>query len=186
MSEGGPTRPAWGPAALAVTLFASGFLFGFGTGKRAVPGKAKIGVHVVGAVSSPGYYEVAAGTRVVDLLELAGGLPDARLDGLNLAETLFDGQRVEVPSAAPALPASEDSARAALQPPTEGRGPLVDLNRADRALLETLPGIGPVKAQAIVDWREANGGFGSVDDVLLVSGVGEVTLEKIRPLVTVG
>lgn len=141
---------------------------------------AVVVVHVAGWVRRPGVYELRVGHRVIDAVEQAGGpRRGADLDALNLAALLVDGQQIVVPR----------RGHAPAQSPGEGAGPgespLVNLNVATATELEALPGIGPVLAQRIVDFREENGPFASVDDLLDVSGIGEKTLEGFRDLVTV-
>jgi competence protein ComEA len=137
-------------------------------------------VHVAGRVRRPGVYELAEGSRVIDGIEAAGGArPDAYLDGLNLAAVLVDGQQILVPKRTP-------GGGGGTGPGPTSTGPaLVNLNTASAAELETLPGIGEVIAQAIVDHRTENGPFGTVEDLLDVSGIGDATLAEIRDLVTV-
>lgn len=144
-------------------------------------------VHVAGRVARPGIVVLPGGARVADAVEAAGGaVPDTDLTGLNLARVLVDGEQVLVgldPSeGAPAAPGA-----AAPGGPGDGAstGGLVDLNTADLAALDLLPGVGPVTAQAIIDWREENGGFSHVDELLEVKGIGEATLAELAPLVTV-
>lgn len=133
-------------------------------------------VHVLGAVARPGLYELAEGSRVVDALTAAGGFAeDADRGAINLARVLGDAEQVVVP----VLGAVEGSAGAVAG---DGR---VNLNTADAAALDTLPRIGPALAARIIAWREANGGFRSVEDLLDVGGIGSTTLEGLRPLVTV-
>jgi competence protein ComEA len=137
-------------------------------------------VHVAGRVRRPGVYELAEGSRVIDGIEAAGGArADAYLDGLNLAAVLVDGQQVIVPKRTP-------GGGGGTAPGPTSTGPaLVNLNTASAAELETLPGIGEVIAQAIVDYRTENGPFATVEDLLDVSGIGDATLAEIRDLVTV-
>jgi competence protein ComEA len=140
-------------------------------------------VHVAGAVARPGVYELATGARVHAAVDAAGGsLPDAATDALNLAAPLADGERVYVPVVGEPVPPPEPPAASATSPSVPA-GP-VDLNSATAAELDLLPGIGPATAQAIVDHREANGPFASVDDLEAVRGIGPAKLEAIRPLVT--
>jgi competence protein ComEA len=140
-------------------------------------------VHVAGWVRRPGVYELHDGDRVIDAIEAAGGpRKGAELAGLNLAALLTDAQQVLVPRAAPvgaAVPAAPADGA------TGGAPQLVNLNTATPEELETLPGIGEVLAGAIVAYREEHGPFTSVDQLIDVSGIGEVTLEEIRDLVTV-
>jgi competence protein ComEA len=146
--------------------------------------EAPIIVHVAGMVRLPGVYQLAEGDRVIDAIELAGGArKGAVLEALNLAAVLTDGQQVLVPkrgAPAPGGPTAGDSA-----PGGGPSGSLVNVNTADAATLDSLPGIGEVLAQRIIDHREAHGPFASVDELISVSGIGEVTLEELRPLVTV-
>jgi len=141
-------------------------------------------VHVAGAVARPGVYELAAGARVLDAVSAAGGLgPEADERQLNLAAPLVDGSRVHVPVVGEDPP----PAPAVGAPPGEpGAAGPVDLNRADAAALEALPGIGPATAAAIVEHRERIGRFTSVDQLLDVRGIGEAKLAALRDLVRVG
>lgn len=135
---------------------------------------APIFVHVLGQVEHPGLYELREGDRVVDAIAAAGGLTDAADPaGINLARLVTDGEQLAVPAVGE-VPASAPGTAA------DGR---VDLNTADVATLDTLPRIGPAMAQRIVDWRETNGPIRSVEDLLAVSGIGEKTVEALRPLV---
>lgn len=139
---------------------------------------AGVYVHVSGAVGEPGLYVLAPGSRVVDAVAAAGGLAsDADPEGVNLARPLSDGEQLRVPREGEA-----EAASAADGVDPDGR---VDLNSADAAALETLPRVGPALAQRIIDWREANGGFASVDDLMAVSGFGEKMVAALRDLVTV-
>jgi competence protein ComEA len=148
----------------------------------------EIVVDVVGRVRKPGIAVLAAGSRVVDAVKAAGGLrPGTRPDGLNLARPLVDGEqivvgRAAVPLASPTtVPGAGGASGAASGAPTA----LVNLNTADEAALDTLPGVGPVTAAAILEWRAQHGGFTAVEELLEVSGIGEATLAEIAPHVTV-
>jgi competence protein ComEA len=144
-------------------------------------------VDVAGKVRTPGIVELPLGARVVDALSAAGGArPDVRLAGLNLARPLVDGEQLLVGVRPARLPGATPPSAAGptTSGPTAPTG-LVDLNTASQEQLETLPGIGPVTALAILTWRDENGGFTSVDELLEVSGIGEVTLAEVRPFVTV-
>ena len=134
-------------------------------------------VHVLGEVARPGLYVLEPDARVVDAIAAAGGtLDDADLQAVNLALTLSDGEQLIVPAVGAAPEGGEGA------PVGDG---LIDLNNADQAALETLPRIGPALAQRIIDWRETNGRFGSVDDLLAVPGIGEKLLAGLRDLVRV-
>ncbi len=136
-------------------------------------------VDVAGKVRRPGIAVLPVGSRVVDALEAAGGARrGVDLTGLNLARPLIDGEQVLV-GVAPA-----PGVAGTLTSPAPEGGALVNLNSADLAALDTLPGVGPVTAEAIVSWREDNGGFTSVEELLEVDGIGEATLEDLAPLVT--
>ena len=152
-------------------------------------------VHVAGAVTSPGLYHLAVGARVADALDAAGGTtPDADVDRVNLAQPLTDGSRLSVPRVGEAIdPPAAVSGPATARPAdgtSEGGDATpdspVDLNTADLAELERLPGVGPSTAQAILDHRESNGPFRSVDDLLDVRGIGPAKLAALRDVAVVG
>lgn len=149
-------------------------------------------VHVVGEVNNPGVVEVAAGTRVRDAIEAAGGATEeAVLAALNLARTLADGEQIVVPDAELAESMLDFGAGASAQAGQTGAGStgkaasLVNINTATSEQLQTLPSIGPATAQRIIAWREANGSFVSIDQLLEVSGIGPKTFEGLRDLVAV-
>lgn len=167
-------------------------------------------VSVVGLVGRSGLVTLAPGARVADALDSAGGVLDGGdRDGLNLARKVADGEQILVGSApgpdGPRGPRSDiigpgpgagpgpgpgPGAPGAGAPGGGGSGPapgggLVDLNTADAAALESLPGVGPVTASSILAWRAANGSFTSVDQLVEVDGIGPATLARLRPLVTV-
>jgi competence protein ComEA len=138
-------------------------------------------VHVAGAVARPGLYRLPEGSRVDDAIGLAGGAkPKAALDSVNLAAPVADGQQVVVPlrSAAGGSPTASGSTGEG--PPGGGK---VSLNSATLEQLDELPGVGPVTAQQILDYRAANGAFRSVDELDAVPGIGPSRLEQLRPLV---
>ncbi|MGO2608525.1 MAG: helix-hairpin-helix domain-containing protein, partial [Brachybacterium tyrofermentans] len=144
-------------------------------------------VHVAGAVKSPGVVRLPPGSRVEDALQAAGGTTEeAELAAINLARPLADGEQIHVPvpgEQTPTVPAP-GGAEAGGGPdgvPGEGAdGGTIDLNTASAAQLEELPGVGPSIAQRILEHREKNGPFASVDGLLEVSGIGPATLEEIR------
>lgn len=142
-----------------------------GDAAQTSPSDGELYVHVLGAVERPGLYVLRLDTRLVDAVAAAGGTTDdADLTAINLARPLTDGEQIVVPVAG-------GSAAPGVAAPSDGR---VDLNTADQTALETLPRIGPALAQRIIAWREENGGFRSVDDLLAVPGIGEKLLAGIR------
>jgi competence protein ComEA len=146
-------------------------------------GQPQIVVDVVGKVRKPGIAVLPAGSRVVDAVRAAGGMR-AGVDPttVNLARPLTDGEQVVIGLAASA-PAPATGPHAPSSGASGSIG-LVNLNTADQAALETLPGVGPVTATAILEWRAEHGGFTSVDELLEVSGIGDATLAEIAPHVT--
>ena len=150
---------------------------------EAVP--ADIVVHIEGAVNQPGVYTVSYGSRVNDILVIAGGATEeADLSRINLAAFLEDAQQIIIP-----VLQEEGNFEANLAPESmaaqAGSGGLVNVNTADQAQLVTLPGVGPVLAGNIIAYREVHGPFATVDDLRNVPRIGEVTLENLRDLVTV-
>ncbi len=147
-----------------------------------VPASPPLVVHVVGAVHKPGLYELVEGSRIDDAIRKAGGpTPKARLALINLAAPLADGQQIVVPAAGEAL-ASLAGAGSTAAPGQEPTAP-VHLNTATLEQLDVLPGVGPVTAQNILQYRDEHGPFGSVDELDAVSGIGPARLEQLRPLV---
>ena len=143
-------------------------------------------VHVVGEVTRPGVVRVPEGARVVDAVLAAGGpLPGADIERVNLARVVGDGEQVHVPEPGePLLPGTGVAAGSPGAGPVRGAGP-VNLNTADAGTLDTLPGVGPVLAQRILDWRAEHGRFSSVDELGEVSGIGDKLLAQLTPKVTV-
>lgn len=145
----------------------------------AAPAPASVYVHVFGAVVRPGLYRLDDGARVVDVIASAGGLaPDADESAVNLARRVSDGEQLRVPVVGEGLATSEAAPGVA----SDGR---VNLNTADVSALDTLPRVGPAIAERIIQWREDNGPFTSVDDLLSVPGIGDKMLASLRDLVTV-
>ncbi|QKJ21162.1 ComEA family DNA-binding protein [Microbacterium hominis] len=151
------------------------------TAAAAPEAPAAMYVHVSGAVREPGLYVVAAGARVVDAIAAAGGFADdADEAAVNLARAVADGEQLHVPVPGEIVRTAPDGAGGG----AAGSG-LVNLNTADAAALDTLPRIGPALAARIIAWRDQNGPFASVDDLLAVPGIGEQIVEGLRPAVTV-
>lgn len=144
-------------------------------------GVPTIAVHVSGWVVAPGVVEVGEGAIVADAIAAAGGARlGADLDAINLAAPVMAGDQVAVPG--PGEAGGADGGAAA---PGSGGNGKISLNRADATALQDLPGVGPVLAERIVAYRDANGPFSAVEDLLEVSGIGEAKLAAIRDLVTV-
>ncbi len=140
------------------------------------PTAAPMVVDVSGAVPRPGVYELPEGSRVNDAVEAAGGfLAEADKTNVNLAAPVEDGQKLEIPF------------QSGLGPTDTGGGStdLIDINTASLQELDSLPGIGPTLAQAIIDYRNANGPFLTIEDIMLVDGIGPSTFEQIKDLITV-
>ena len=154
----------------------------------------EVTVHVRGRIARPGVVTLPAGSRVVDAIEAAGGVKEgASIGALNLARLLVDGEQVAVgvrgekgdPSGIPAGVTDAGSSGGPEGGPSGG-GALLDLNAATASELEELPGIGPVLAERIVQWREDNGRFTDVEVLGEVSGIGDALMAQLRPLVRVG
>jgi len=138
-------------------------------------------VHVDGAVADPGVHELTAGARVVDAVAAGGLTSAAQPGGVNLAQVVVDGERIWVPAVGedppPVLATAPGAATAADPTP-------VSINTADAAGLDALPGVGPAIAAAIVENRERDGPFGSVDELVRVPGIGSAKLDQLRPFAT--
>ncbi len=135
------------------------------------PEPIPIKVNITGAVIKPGVYELKKGSRLNDLLELAGGVTIDDLTFYNLAAELYDGQHVHIES----------------QPLIENKSPLIDrkvnINEADIQILMSLPGIGETKAAEIIKYRDENGFFEEIEDILNVPGIGDYTFRLIKDLI---
>jgi competence protein ComEA len=139
----------------------------------------EIQVEIAGAVEQPGVYRRNRGDRVVDLIDAAGGLlPEADVSSINQAAQLIDGQRITVPFDQP-----EPSLALIASPSATA---LIDINRATVEELMELPGIGEVRAEAIIAFRNQHGAFSSIEELLYVEGISATLFEGIRPLISVG
>jgi competence protein ComEA len=184
-----------GAALLAVLLFGSRLLSHGGSAAPPPPTlppptfatttapPAPAVVHVVGAVRRPGLYRLGQGARVADAVARAGGATrKADLSLVNLAALVSDGEQVVVPRRGAGVAAAGAAAGAASGASGIPRGP-VHLNSATVDQLDALPGVGPVTAQKIVDYRQKHGAFTSVDELDAVSGIGPARLDQLRDLV---
>ena len=170
LSRGGPAQGAAPPAAIRVEEDRGG-------------ASGKVVVHVAGAVREPGVYRMPAGSRVDDAVGRAGGATSrADLSQVNLAAKVEDGRQVLVPKRLSAAAAAAATAGGTV--PAAPAVPL-NLNTATLEQLDELDGIGPTTAQQILDYREAQGGFGSVDELNQVPGIGEKRLASLREQVRV-
>src|SRR5215218_10238449 len=151
---------------------------------KASDGGGRVVVHVAGAVRQPGVYKLATGARVDDAVQRAGGATrHADLGGLNLAAELEDGRQVLVPERARGGGAA-GAAAGGVTAPEPAPGQPLNLNTATLEQLDTLSGIGPLTAQKILDFREERGGFGSVEELGEIPGIGEKRLATLREEVT--
>ena len=166
----------------------SAILEPFDAGASATPGGADVGVvifvHVLGAVTQPGLFELHDGARVMDAIAAAGGLTaEADPAGVNLARILSDGEQFYVPrqgEVPPGIPPAAAGSGAANVPAAK-----VNLNTATVADLDSLPRIGPTMAQRIIDYRTTNGRFATVDALRDVAGIGDKTFEALKDLITI-
>jgi competence protein ComEA len=182
--EGEPVPPPRPASALITTAAAPDAASTAGDGDAAGPSgpNGTVVVDVAGKVRRPGVTTLPAGSRVIDAIRKAGGpRRGVNLTALNLARVLVDGEQVLVGL----TPAPGVASSAAAAPSASGTtGPLVNLNTASPEQLEALPGVGPVTASKIADWRAEHGAFTSVEDLLEVDGIGEKTLAELAPHVT--
>jgi competence protein ComEA len=165
------------------------------------PTPGRVRVYVSGAVTVPDVYDLPVGSVVKDALRAAGGgTADADLSVINLAQEIKDQTQVNIPMRARAIPPADGSPEQAAQPVqpspalltpqarqskgSEASGP-VNLNTAGAAELETLPGIGPVLAQRIIDYRTQNGPFASIEALKEVQGIGDLTFERLKGRIVV-
>jgi len=165
---------------LSAIIFFLGALYGthnpvdldVALGKESVA-EHTISVHIVGAVAQEGVFELPAASRMEDILLAAGTLENADLGDINLSQYLEDGTKIEIP-----FTKDESSVKNELSG-------LININTADNEQLETLPGIGKVKADSIINYRENNGPFKKTSDIMKVSGIGQATYEKFKDMICV-
>lgn len=143
----------------------------------------EIVVDVKGAVHVPGVYKALVGERVIDLIEKAGGITEnADSKAVNFALRVTDEMVVYVPMIGEEI---EGIGETTITPLDDSKDGKINLNKASQSELETLPGIGPAKAQAIIDYREKNGPFKAIEDIRSISGFGEKTFEKLKDHISV-
>jgi len=171
-------------------LFGAGVLFlvsrpAIGTAVQLLPAPTPLPlvVYVTGEVINPGLFNLPPGSRLADAIEAAGGMTDqAASQAINLAQMVTDGMRINIPDQ---NAVSQDDLTMDISRAGEPVAILVNINTADQAELETLPEIGPVSAQEIIAYRQVNGPFESIDEIMDVPGIGNITFEAIRELITV-
>jgi competence protein ComEA len=143
-------------------------------------------VHITGAVNDPGVYTLPPGSRVEDAIEAAGGgTTKADTSLLNLAELVEDGMQIWVPARLEELPGNQFPGESEGEPAENPLSKLININTATQIELESLPGIGPVTAEAIIKYRNENGPFKKIEDIQEVSGIGPAKFEQIRELISI-
>ena len=184
-----------GALAAGVILLAASPPRGQAIQLAAQPTPSPLIVYITGAVRQPGVIALAAGSRVKDAIQSAGGLaPEADASGINLAAPVHDGQHLVIPRIGETLPTQPASATAEARPgattqpatptPAYSADHPLNLNTASEADLETLPSIGPTRAQAILTYRETHGAFARIEDLLNVPGIGPTLFDRIKALIT--
>ena len=147
------------------------------TDEKYVETQAMLCVYIVGEVVNPGVYELCDGARIHDVTDMAGGFTDmAAQDYINLADRITDGEKIVVYSVEEVQNAETE---------LEEKSLLVNINTADEDMLMTLPGIGESRAGDIIKYREENGRFENIEDIMNVSGIKESAFSKIENLITV-
>ena len=141
-------------------------------------------VDISGCIKTPGVYEMPAGSRIFEVVEEAGGFTkNADTALINQAETVTDGMKINVPDKRKAE--THSSSQQASSETVTSTESMININTADSQTLQQISGIGPVTAEKIINYRETNGAFRSVDEITNVNGIGEKTLQKIKPRITV-
>ena len=140
----------------------------------------KLVVDISGCIKTPGVYEIADGTRLHEVIELAGGLTkEADIDAINQAELVTDGQKILIPAKAEEYNSGNKSQEMTT---TSDK---ININTADSSSLQEIPGVGPATADKIIQYRDANGRFQSIEDIRNVSGIGDKTFEKMKDKICV-
>lgn len=143
-------------------------------------------LHIIGAVKNPGIVKIREGSRIVDVIEAAGGITDnADTSKINLAYVVEDGQKIFVPSITDEITeeteyATSKSGDNIIIDNNEGENVMVNINKATQTELETLPGIGPAMALRIIEHREENGNFENIEDIKNVKGIGDAKFKNIK------
>lgn len=144
--------------------------------EKTVKTEQEVVVHISGAVNQPGVYSLVSGQRVIDVLKLANGArPEADLDQVNLAAVLTDGQKIIIPEKINLQTKTEIQ-----EIITQRSDGLVNINTAEAGELDSLPGIGPALAERIIKYRERNGSFASLEDLMQVPGIGQKKWENLK------
>ncbi len=147
--------------------------------------KDTVMIYICGAVNAPGVYELNAGSRICDAVEMAGGLlPDADEKALNQAQVLSDEQQITVYTLEETESAVSETG-VFYDGGGRGASSKININKAGKELLMTLPGIGETRADEILAYREANGGFTEISEICSISGIGEKTFEKLKDFIEV-
>lgn len=178
---------------ITIIAFILGILVGFYSGKLGTKEtpilnetKEKIYVQISGEIKYPGVYEMENGDRVFQLVEKAGGLTEnADLNSINLSKKLIDGEKVII-FAKKEINENSTNISQSGTTSSQTKSNLININTASKEELESLPGIGPTLAQRIIDYRETNGYFQTIEDIKKVSGIGDKKFEAIKNLITVG
>ena len=155
---------------------------------RPTPTVALVLVDVRGAVAKPGVYSLPSGSRVQDVLALAGNISiTAEIGGINMARKLNDGELLYIPTAGEATVAPPTTSSRGDKGPTPTKTPLgkININTATIEVLDALPGIGPAIAERIVEYRTQNGGFKQPEDLKKVRGIGDVLFNQVKDYITV-
>ena len=151
-----------------------------GTSESNLPAK-EITVYVTGAVNKPGLVKVPEGARAADAVNACGGLlPTADSEKVNMAQALKDGQQLKVPEKNPAVNGSQNDRSKIDKSKSVDNGEKVNINTADERTLDNLPGIGPAMAKRIIEYRETEGAFQSIEDIKKIRGIGEAKFAKLK------